>query len=133
MLRSDAVVYLPSLHKGGIPNLGLLHLEVFSCSPRRQFLKAPMYLVVLPIASDSGAVVVVTVEVQDLVPPVLSGRVVLVRSRPHNLVRVLHGRNGLELQELLFLGVLLKMILADINLGAVDGAPQSGWKFVRRH
>lgn len=131
MFGSDPVMALFSLHDGSIHKVWLLHLEILSLCPRRQRLNAPMYLVVLPIASDFWVFVVVTVEVQDLVPPMLPGGVVLVRSRTHNLVRVLHGRDSLELQQLLFLGVLLKMVLADINLGAVDGTPQSGGKSSR--
>jgi len=122
MLRPDSIDKLLAAENKLVSQLGLLDFGVTVCCPRGNRVQTPMHRRVLPVTPNAWVILVV-VQVEDLVAPVLSRRHVLEWPWSHNLVCVLHGRNSLQLLLLLFLWVFLQMELPQLQLGSVNGTP----------
>ena len=71
MLRPDCIDKLLSTNRELVPILGLLDFEVTDCCPLGNGVQTPQHLVVFPVTTHASVVLVV-VQVEDLVAPVLS-------------------------------------------------------------
>ena len=122
MRRPDSVDKLLATDSELVACLGLLDLDVIGQRPPRNGVQTPLHLVVLPVTAHTSVVFVV-VQVEDLIAPVVSHGHELVGSWSNHLVRVLHGRNRLQLLLLFFLLIFLQMELPQLQLGTVNGTP----------
>jgi len=122
VLRPYCVDKLLATNRELVSILGLLDLNVGVCGPLGNCVQTPLHGGVLPVTTHSSVILVV-VQVEDFVAPVLSCGHVLEWSWSHDRVCVLRGRNRLQLLLLFFLWVLLQVVLPELQLGTVNSTP----------
>ena len=122
MRRPNSIHKLLATDGELVTRLGLLNFDVIVQRPPGNCLQTPLHLVVLPVTPHTSVILVV-VQIENLVAPVVSCGHVLERPGSNHLVCILRGSNRLLLLLLFFLWVFLQMKLSELQLGTVNSTP----------